>query len=840
MIQSYLCNPEVPALIDVGNISIGMFEQQGDRSSQQDRLYALIANDFANLPSFLQKKLLYDAFVMAASQSSHPIFLSSGSTGCGALAYREEQSVHIITANLGDSTAILVKVDKEGYLSGFERLNQLHNPTLGSNEFKRIVESYPSKTPEWNGSIWRLKDGLALSRGFGDTESQSDGLIYEPEVTKKSIVLKRGERAFLLVACDGLEERPQRDKRRAISAILSTLREQSVLDESQALAWEASIIRALPSPVTDREKSIAGAIARLKVRPRTLEESARLVKAFANLEDDAELNLQEMADFLVELIAEELTPAQIAHKLNMFAFRQGSGDNISVGFMEIVSSVASGVFVFDGHGMYGERVSAHIGEMVVCNLQKSLENMVALLPDRFIEMYCWDVTNQQKKEFFKKTLMLLSAPSHLIFKLRELVLPPLADEFISSLKSSAHRFSSQDIHTLTLALPIINSSSKWKEVGKKHTYAKLPIESKLTWKAAALTYEAHYMILEESENNFNFSVNGGFKKFKAKLTDYIKFDILSVNTLRDRVILIQQWLSLARALEIKKNEFMLEIIIESLDELFHELPSTRIALAYSYKELFIQLRDRLFLKDQYFSSEKFYLSECSARIKSIPVLKHLERIVEWSKEEVFTCEQWYAKKILIMLVDTALDHFLLKTDIMCSLMHSMSNRFGDHSVEIKSQLEKRKQEPIYTYSTFIRNNFCLSFATLGVAAIVGVACKEKTACFIAPDEKNSSGLSRLKLFASNNKVISLLGLGVPAAIGTLMSPHSSRISYAKHAGVELKMLNSKNKYSLFEAGSFQEVKFSEQKMFELQEVSSMSNKVLPISSAPVATFVRKI
>lgn len=122
---------------------------------------------------------------------------NSGETGsCVCIASIIGSTIHI--ANLGDSTALLFIIDKDNQPQ-VTLLHSLHRPTEAA-EIIRLRET--------NGFITgqRLGGSLAISRGIGDTFYHRSGFSHEPEIKTHVATIPSTNKAFLVIACDGVTE----------------------------------------------------------------------------------------------------------------------------------------------------------------------------------------------------------------------------------------------------------------------------------------------------------------------------------------------------------------------------------------------------------------------------------------------------------------------------------------------------------------------------------------------------------------------------------------------------------------------------------------------------------
>ncbi|MED6130322.1 hypothetical protein PIB30_000219 [Stylosanthes scabra] len=117
-----------------------------------------------------------------------------------------KQGDYLITANLGDSRAVLATTSEDGKLIPIQLTTDL-KPNL-PEEAKRITESggevYCMEDEEGVYRAWMPSGrsaGLAISRAFGDHCMKDFGLISVPEVTRTKLT-KRDQ--FVILASDGV------------------------------------------------------------------------------------------------------------------------------------------------------------------------------------------------------------------------------------------------------------------------------------------------------------------------------------------------------------------------------------------------------------------------------------------------------------------------------------------------------------------------------------------------------------------------------------------------------------------------------------------------------------
>jgi serine/threonine protein phosphatase PrpC len=192
-------------------VTAGVAEIQGHRSTQEDRVELAVVKieKFPNLSIADQEKTLRETF--AEIQQTCGDHGSQGSTGCVTTAWLDDSGkVVASTGNLGDSTSFLIVIDeKTNTVASTKLLNNLHSPdpNKNPNEYARVMElARKNGNRPFKEGLWRLGSGLAMSRSIGDKESLEAGLLHEPEITHTEFKLLEGQKAYIVVACDGLTE----------------------------------------------------------------------------------------------------------------------------------------------------------------------------------------------------------------------------------------------------------------------------------------------------------------------------------------------------------------------------------------------------------------------------------------------------------------------------------------------------------------------------------------------------------------------------------------------------------------------------------------------------------
>jgi len=179
----------------------------GRYNLQQDTVSVISAEDsFFTASSRERMKKYTNAFKEAQDECNA---LKGGSCGlvAGACFARDKRTINVHTANMGDSTAFLVVYDENGRINREKSrmLNALHEYG-NSAEIKRVENA---------GGVFeleRLSGSLACSRSIESASSVRDhrlkGLGTEPEYLEHRVRLDEGEKAMLIVSCDGMLEGP--------------------------------------------------------------------------------------------------------------------------------------------------------------------------------------------------------------------------------------------------------------------------------------------------------------------------------------------------------------------------------------------------------------------------------------------------------------------------------------------------------------------------------------------------------------------------------------------------------------------------------------------------------
>ena len=156
-------------------------------------------------------EIITEVFLMANEQLIENENINSAFSGstCVSVIYTPER---LISANIGDSRAVLGRYDKESGKYKSIDLTRDHKPTE-EDEAKRIIDNDGRIQPfidegEFIGPsrVWVKEDdvpGLAMTRSFGDRVAATVGVISEPEIKEWDL---QNDDKFLIVASDGIWE----------------------------------------------------------------------------------------------------------------------------------------------------------------------------------------------------------------------------------------------------------------------------------------------------------------------------------------------------------------------------------------------------------------------------------------------------------------------------------------------------------------------------------------------------------------------------------------------------------------------------------------------------------
>lgn len=208
------------------HLTIGHCVIQGERPHQEDMLVPAIdeVKGFNTLNEEAQFLALEVTF--HEMQQKHGDNKKTGSTGCTAIAWiknekdekYEKQTAHFTTAHLGDSYAYSIILNEDNSVAEVKRLNRLHKPD--DEKEKKYIEENTGFISHFG--CWRLNRDLAMSRSFGDKKFEDTGINHEPEIEHYEKLLAKGQKAFVVIASDGLELNEQ-----AIGQIINENRQRS-------------------------------------------------------------------------------------------------------------------------------------------------------------------------------------------------------------------------------------------------------------------------------------------------------------------------------------------------------------------------------------------------------------------------------------------------------------------------------------------------------------------------------------------------------------------------------------------------------------------------------------
>lgn len=192
------------------NTKAGIVGIKGKKRSQEDVVAVKFLNKFVQLSIEDQKNALTSA--CAKMQEDYGKASKSGTTAAIATAWLEGNQLHVNSTHLGDSEAHLVIVDTNGVVKTESLTKVLHKPTV-PEEAARLVKINANAPDDPRRVIMggRVIDtdtgiGLTVSRSFGDSRILYDPTDQEPDISTYQFTLKEGQKAFIVVACDGLME----------------------------------------------------------------------------------------------------------------------------------------------------------------------------------------------------------------------------------------------------------------------------------------------------------------------------------------------------------------------------------------------------------------------------------------------------------------------------------------------------------------------------------------------------------------------------------------------------------------------------------------------------------
>lgn len=168
-----------------------------------------------------------------------------GSTACIASAWLDEKNkLHTSSANLGDSAALRIIINRKKNTFEIERINKnLHNPSTPS-EIERLKKEDKPISIDANGTRIGGSRGLAVSRAIGDEYFVEHGLSHRPEIDMEERQIKSDEEVFLLMCCDGLTEADVLEVREIAEIILREAQESKIENNNLLLQIVTKLITA--------------------------------------------------------------------------------------------------------------------------------------------------------------------------------------------------------------------------------------------------------------------------------------------------------------------------------------------------------------------------------------------------------------------------------------------------------------------------------------------------------------------------------------------------------------------------------------------------------------------
>jgi serine/threonine protein phosphatase PrpC len=214
---------------------VGYCEVQGERESQEDRVIAsTIAFNKDETPAVALRQ------TVALLQAECGQEQDQGSTLLAAVI--DTQFKKIYTANVGDSTAYLVTINKDTNEVLVKALNEQHNPQTAMEQERLRAFAKENNIPlDENGKKITSGDesGISVSRSIGDRKFEAYGLTHEMDLTVTELEeIADNQYQFLLVACDGLTERMQSEQQLVslIQKVIADQHEQAPEEIARQLA----------------------------------------------------------------------------------------------------------------------------------------------------------------------------------------------------------------------------------------------------------------------------------------------------------------------------------------------------------------------------------------------------------------------------------------------------------------------------------------------------------------------------------------------------------------------------------------------------------------------------
>lgn len=206
--------------VNLNDQKIGACELKGWRDAQEDRVSIERLTEFQNLPLAQRGTVIKNAFQeLQTIIKTKNDRVKSGSCVISVIPERiSDNRYRVWTINIGDSEAFLIRV-KADHTTSMTRLNSTLHNFDESSECERL-KAHQDKTGRGSLKVSKFKDGytrtqllhtkgysrIAVSRALGDEDYDSEGLSHEPDIYSQEIHLEPGEKAFILLACDGLRE----------------------------------------------------------------------------------------------------------------------------------------------------------------------------------------------------------------------------------------------------------------------------------------------------------------------------------------------------------------------------------------------------------------------------------------------------------------------------------------------------------------------------------------------------------------------------------------------------------------------------------------------------------
>lgn len=183
---------------------------RGGRDHQQDALSVCdcyeALDTFRSLPDLYKAKAL-DTTVNRLQENHASKRYYGGTTLCSAVTWQDEDNLaHAWISNVGDSMAFFVVTDTNSQVKYAKRINALHNvnPRKNSSEYARVSKYKPLLDDNYLENPSGTS-GLAVTRSIGDRIFETRGLSHTPDIYHVQRQLEQGESAFVVLACDGVE-----------------------------------------------------------------------------------------------------------------------------------------------------------------------------------------------------------------------------------------------------------------------------------------------------------------------------------------------------------------------------------------------------------------------------------------------------------------------------------------------------------------------------------------------------------------------------------------------------------------------------------------------------------